>query len=221
MDRLPLVVLAFLLALPSIMCARDWADTAAKVERSVVRLTDREIMVDALTGEPHHVTGVCTGFSINETYSYFFTAYHCLNNGTTTDLTIDGIPARLLYANQELDIAVITANLHKPAIHARAKALRKGEQIATLGHGYGLADTLFRAGYVANPSLDLSASREFGPEFVGHWLMFDTSYIAGMSGGPVFDLDGKVVGVVQRADGQSGFGVNMSTILGATAFYWK
>lgn len=214
-----LLVVGLLFLLPSVDCARDWASTAAQVEKSVVLLTHREIEVNPFTGKSVRVTSICTGFSINELQSYFFTAYHCLNEGTTADLTIDGVPARLLFASKELDLAVITGNIHKPALRYNATPMRKGDQIATLGHGYGFNETLFRAGYVAHPSIDLST--EFGPDYVGLWLVFSTTYIGGMSGGPVFGLDGRVVGVVQQGDEYSGYGLNMTTILDATGFYWR
>lgn len=219
MKFLSTLILSVLLLFPSIDCARDWASTAAEVEHSVVLLTHREIIVNPFTGKSQRVQAICTGFSINEKQSYFFTAYHCLNEGTAADLKIDGVPARLLYGNKTLDLAVITADLHKPALSYNRQLLRKGDQIATLGHGYGFTETLFRAGYVAHPSIDLST--EFGAEYVGQWLVFDMPYIGGMSGGPVFGLDGRVVGVVQQADATSGYGLNMLTILDATGFYWR
>lgn len=214
-----LLTVGLLFLLPSVDCARDWANTAAQVEKSVVLLTHREVVENPFTGKEQRTTFICTGFSINEAQAYFFTAYHCLNNGTAADLKIDGHPARLLYANKELDLAVITADLHKPALRYNNKPLRKGDEIATLGHGHGFNETLFRAGYVAHPSIDLST--EFGPDYVGLWLVFSTTYIGGMSGGPVFGLDGRVVGVVQQGDEYSGYGLNMATILDATGFYWR
>lgn len=219
--RIPIILSVILLALMSsrVDCAHSWVGTAAQVERSVIIVTHREVIINPFTGESQRVTATCTGFSVNDRYSYFITAYHCLNEGTAADLKIDGLPARLLYANKALDLAVITADLHKPALRASTSALRKGDEIATLGHAYGFIDTLFRAGHVANPSIDLDSA--FGPGYNGQWLIFDAPYIGGMSGGPVFALDGRVVGIVQQADEISGFGLNIKTILGATGFYWK
>lgn len=210
---LSVLVVLTLIACPT--CAGDWANTAAQVDRSIVRVTHPESEVDS-KGNVIKFVGICTGFSIAERDGYFLTDYHCLNAGTAADLLVDGSQARLLYKNKYLDLAVVTANLHKPALRPSQRPLRKGEQIATLGHGYGIDDTLFRGGYVALPSFD---KREFN--MVGHWLVFDTPYIGGMSGGPVFGLDGKVVGIVQQADELSGFGLGIQTILDATDYYWK
>lgn len=212
------LLIAFIMS-PAVTSARDWATTAARVEKSLVRITHPIIMIDVDTGKILKGTSVCTGFSIDEGTGYFFTAYHCLNKGTANGLLIDKEPARLLYANMELDLAVITGPTHKPALRVSDRVLRKGDQIATLGHGYGFNETLFRAGYVAHPGVDLSG--EFGRPYIGLWVILDAPYIGGMSGGPVFDLDGRVVGVVQQADGYSGFGLNMDTILESTGFYWK
>ena len=94
--------------------------------------------------------------------------------------------------------------------------LRKGEPTGTLGHGYGFIDTIFRAGYVSHPGIDPYRMGERG-----QILIFDAAYVGGMSGGPVFTLDEMVVGIVQSTDDVSGFGLNMSSILHATSFYWQ
>lgn len=209
MGRRLSVALLSLLLIPTIICARDWAETAARIEQSVVRLSHPDIIVNPRTGDKIKATGICSGFSIAEKDGYILTDYHCLHNGTADGLTVDGVPAQLLYANKTMDLAVVSADVHKPALRPSRVPLRKGDAVAALGHAYGFSDTLFRAGYVAHPRLD------------GKWLVFDTTYIGGMSGGPIFVMDGTVVGIVQQTDDNSGFGLTIQTVLNLTSVYWK
>jgi S1-C subfamily serine protease len=214
MKAIVALTLAFLL-LPVSACAQSWADVVGRVDPSLARI-EFTAVVPTWFGGTQEVKASCTAFSINEQYGYFMTAAHCLNNGTTETLTLDGFPARLLYREVMLDLAVIAADLHKPAMVPSAAVLRKGDEIATLGYGYGLHDSLFRAGHVANPLVDLA---QF--ELPNLWLAFDNGYIGGMSGGPVFDRDGYVVGLVQLSDEYSGFGITIATILEETSAFWE
>jgi S1-C subfamily serine protease len=217
MRILPVTLTACFVLLPSLAaCAPTWADTVATVEHSIVRLEFTAKAVDFWTGKEFEARATCTGFSIHEQYGYFMTAAHCLNNGTANGLTADKYPARLLYRNDDLDLAVLAVDLHKPALSFSLVPLRKGDEIGTLGFGYGLTDSLFRAGYVAHPSIDLS---EF--ELPNLWLAFSAPYIGGMSGGPVFDRNGQVVGLVQLSDNLTGFGITIDEILNATRQYWQ
>ena len=214
---LPAVIATLsLLILPVATSARDWADTIDRIQRSVVRVTHLVVWTDPQTGRTHRGSSVCAGSSINEIHSYYLTAFHCLDEGTGKDLKINGLPARLLLADKNSDLAVITADLHRPAVRASTRQLRKGEQVGTLGFAYGFIDSIFRTGYISHPSIDPYRHGE-----MGQILIIDNGYIGGQSGGPVFDLDGRIVGIVQSTDDVSGFGLNISTILHSTRFYWQ
>ena len=52
------------------------------------------------------------------------------------------------------------------------------------------------------------------PEQMPPGLFVAGQYIPGMSGGPVVDHDGKIVGIVQQSNSGIGFGVGVSTIQG-------
>ena len=77
---------------------------------------------------------------------------------------------------------------------------KTGQPIAAAGFGYGLPGHMFRVGVVSNPAKDLS------PELTGLWLETDQPYVGGMSGGPVVNARGRVIGMVQRYNDAIGIG---------------
>lgn len=227
----PTLIAAVFVLLPSFTIAKDfsWAEVVKKVYPSVVAVQRK--MVDVPI-EGHEVSSapmsleeaisatpktVCTGFVINAHQDYVMTAHHCLNDGTDTNVFVDGEPTRLLWSSAALDAAVLSVKTRKPAIKRSLLPLEWGTPVATLGYGYVLDGALFRAGYVANPSLKFPASGY--PDAV--WFMFDSQFISGMSGGAVFDSNGQVVSMVQMGDNWSGIGRPIAHIYAASTAYWQ
>lgn len=219
---LALLLAVFLLTAQTADSTFSWPGIAARVEKSLARVTFPVVVgiaLDVETGDwgPWIAEGVCTAFSINQKAGYFQSDYHCVAEPDYLDgMRIDGQPLTVVYANPALDLAVFQADLHKPALKRSKKKLEPGMNIATYGFGYGGTLPLFRAGVIAQLNYDLGPS--YGP---AHWLTFDQPFIGGMSGGPVFDLDGKVVGIVQLGDAESGYALPIETLFAHTGGYWR
>jgi S1-C subfamily serine protease len=198
--------------------AYDWSATVRRVDASVVRLEHPVTMTNIFTGETLEMKSACTGFVINQREGYVMTAYHCLNDGTTVNLSVDkkiGQANWLVFADEKLDIAVVSAPVTtRPALKPSRVGLQKGQEIGALGFGYGLQRSLFRAGYVSNIAVDVD------PEIPGPWFLFDGPFIGGMSGGPVFNTRGEVVSVVQMSNELMGLGRPFSRIYSATRAFW-
>jgi S1-C subfamily serine protease len=208
--------LTLVLALP--LSAHSWVSVVQKLAPSIVRLETQM-----------HYT--CTGFSIGE--GYFMTAHHCLNTDNfENEGASDSFPPtmsivwrnakifvapEIVYDDAALDVTVLHGRLYLPALRPELRTFA-GEPVATYGYGYGQEQPFFRHGYVASPSNTLP----WGHNLAGQWFVIDTPYIGGMSGGPVVNEKGRVVGLVQMSDRSlSGFGRPLSLLYEATKSFWK
>lgn len=96
--------------------------------------------------------------------------------------------ARVLGANYSKDIAMVKlpGNLEWPALElGESKSLEAGDWVVALGHS---------AGFDANrpPPVRFGRVVSEGP---GNFLTTDCTLIGGDSGGPLFDLEGRVIGI--------------------------
>lgn len=202
------IVLSAILAL--LLCinldAANWTKVIARAERSIVRIT-----ADVKNDKGEDAEKVCTGFTINEKKGYVLSAAHCLGPNS---LFVDDILAVVTFVDQEHDLLVIT-NLgdSHPALKYRRKPVQAGLPALALGFGYGEYDVISKIAHIANPAFE-------GPDG-DVWLMFDSGYVHGMSGGPVLDMDGRVMGTVQRTDDVTGAGRPLAVMLELTGKFWE
>jgi S1-C subfamily serine protease len=211
-----LLVLSFLFT-PLSMSAYDWSSTVRTVNASVVRLSHPVQVMNPFSGEVLTVQTSCTGFVINRKAGYVLTAEHCLNDGTTEALVVAGArpgPIWLVFRDAALDIAVISVPITRPALKPSRVVIQQGQMIGAMGFGYGFTRPMFRAGYVANIGVEVD------PELPGVWALFDGPFIGGMSGGPIFNEKGAVVGVVQMSNEVMGLWRPFSAVYVATRAFW-
>jgi S1-C subfamily serine protease len=129
--------------------------------------------------------GRCSGFCVNSEKGNFITAGHCLGD----ELKIDGKNATIIAQDHVLDIAVIT--LGEPV---NVAALQLGKQPR-------FRDKLELLGFpLSSPQL-FSIPVIFQGDFYMTYLEPDRavmigSSMPGMSGGPILNSTGKVVGMV-------------------------
>ena len=182
MPRLP--ALLFLL-LPTLAIAQD-----AKTVEQLAEEAKESIVVIQYTGRDGRQVGLGTGFVIAED-GLIATNFHVIGEGRPITVVLaDGTKheATAVHASDRtLDLAVvrIKAKKLKPLGLARSAKLKKGQPIVTLGHPRGLEHSVV-AGV-------LSGTRDV--EGVS-MLQVAIPIEQGNSGGPVLDLQGRVVGVV-------------------------
>lgn len=176
--------------------AADWSDVVKQAERSVVW---------AQVGE----SGGCTAFIINQAQHYLLTAGHCYP-GKEGILWVDSVPAKVVLLDTKRDLMVVEAkdiDPTRPALKLAAKNPVIGQEVMSIGFGFALERPFFRQAHVQDDKMALSGV-DGGP-----FISTDAPFVPGQSGGPVVDLFGAVVAIVQRGDGgTTGLGVGVETI---------
>lgn len=120
---------------------------------------------------------------------------------------VDGFPAETVHVDGKLDIAVIrTAFPQKGRISISCQKPKSGDQVFAVGYAHGEDFVVQR--YAATGT---KASRFHGP-FAGLTVFKGHGY-GGMSGGPIFDGSGQMVGILNAGNAT---GMMMGRMLGET-----
>lgn len=161
-----------------------------KVSPSIVRVTsEREF-----NGEKG--TYVCAGTVVHGLQHHVLTAEHCVSdNGKLVPVDVDGVRATLLKVSADL-VLLSVPDLDKPSIAFRKEHATMGEVTYAFGFGYGRPTVLMR------PIIWLVTYHNNNDQ---EELVVDGPFINGMSGGPVVDADGNMLGVVQKSNPALGF----------------
>ncbi len=188
----------FLLVCALFSMAADWTTTAGKLAKSVVYIETTQ--------------GSCTGFVINgeavnkdkEHVSWILTAAHC----DGPELYADQTSAKVLWKDTKKDLLVLeTSDLNRPALLIAKDNPKIGDDLASYGYGWGLERPMFRAAHVSDDKTYIPEDGIGGP-----LIVIDAQYVPGMSGGPVVNVAGEVVSIVQRGGQGVGIGVGAETL---------
>ncbi|MBV9929203.1 MAG: trypsin-like peptidase domain-containing protein [Acidobacteria bacterium] len=178
-----------------------------KVRQSVVIVRTKQVEVAPAPGQVMSVVdGLGSGVLISND-GRILTAAHVVQ---TADVALvvfpDGqeIEAHVIGSDVRADVALLKLD-HPPAGIAPVAVgdsdkVEVGDQIFVIGAPYGLEQTL-SAGHVSGRhQLDRKTESSGGVEF----LQTDAAINSGNSGGPVFTMDGEVVGIVSSIMSRSG-----------------
>ncbi|SMF68999.1 serine protease Do [Xaviernesmea oryzae] len=125
---------------------------------------------------------------------YIVTNNHVIDNATSIKVTLDDgteLPAKLVGADAKSDLAVVKIDAPKPLatiVWGDSDKLNAGDQILAIGNPFGIGTTV-TAGIVSARGRDLHS----GP--YDDFIQIDAPINHGNSGGPLVDLQGKVVGI--------------------------
>ena len=142
---------------------------------------------------PRHVTSLGSGFIIDPT-GYIVTNNHVIEGADQISVTLnDGttLPAKLIGRDEKTDLALLKVVPKKPLPAAQfgdSDKARIGEWVIAIGNPFGLGGTV-TAGIVSARNRDINS----GP--YDDFIQTDAPINRGNSGGPLFDMDGNVVGV--------------------------
>lgn len=149
---------------------------ATPVERtsaSIIRLTSE-------SGQ-----GFCTGFMVAP--NRILTASHCIENAVFAD----GTPTQLIQKDDYYDLAVLSTVSAKHPLRIRVAPTTYDEPLKGIGYGFGWDKPLVTVFRVMIPNHKIT------PEAVSGVIMQGQA-IGGMSGGPLIDSQGQVVGINLR-----------------------
>ena len=143
--------------------------------------------------QPQQAEALGSGFIISPD-GYIVTNNHVIDNATAIKVTLDDgteLPATLVGADPKSDLAVVKITAPKPLpviSWGDSDRLKAGDQILAIGNPFGIGTTV-TAGIVSARGRDLHS----GP--YDDFIQIDAPINHGNSGGPLVDVEGKVVGI--------------------------
>ena len=180
---------------------RDEADLVAAVRPVFVDIYNRGVVVDPdkPEGMPGHALRVKdevgSGFIVDPS-GLIVTNRHVVDGAYALSVTLaDGshVPATLVGKALTLDIALIKVDVGRPLPVAKlgdSDKLRLGERVVAIGNPLGFAGSV-SSGIIS------AFHRNIGLSAYDDLIQTDAAINQGNSGGPLFNMDGEVIGVNQ------------------------
>lgn len=149
---------------------------------------------DENEGPTREARSLGSGFFISDT-GYIVTNNHVVEGATEIEVSLeDGreLEAELVGTDSQTDLAVL--KVKEPGVYPyvefeTSQEVRRGDWVVALGNPFGLGGTA-TAGILSADGRDLGNSNPYTD-----FLQIDASINRGNSGGPTFDLYGRVIGV--------------------------
>jgi len=183
-------------------------EVAARIQPSVVHI---EAIVK-LNDRRSEVTG--SGV-IASSDGRIITNHHVLDDAEKVTVTVPGLkkryPAQVVGTDPQTDIALLRIQPDSPLAAAplgSAKPVRVGQWVLAIGNPYGLDGTV-SLGIVSAKGRNLEI-----PDLLNDFIQTDAMIDRGSSGGPLVDLEGRVIGINSRGQGRGiGFTIPIDTAL--------
>lgn len=202
--------LFLLLFIYSFSQAQDLSALFEKVSSSVVQIQTKEIefvgegqLKEAVTAE-----GLGSGVLISQD-GLILTAAHVVQTAEDVKVVFKNnevIPAKIIATEQTADVALIKL-IWPPSdkkIHiakaADSDKVKTGEQVFVIGSPYGLTQSL-SVGHISGRHAKKSVSHQMT---LMEFFQTDASINTGNSGGPMFNMNGEVIGIVSYILSESG-----------------
>jgi serine protease Do len=158
-------------------------------------------------GAPRHVTSLGSGFIIDPS-GFIVTNNHVIEDSDQITVTLnDGtsLPAKVVGRDLKTDLALLKVTPKKPLPATRfgdSDHARIGDWVMAIGDPFGLGSTV-TAGIVSARNRNINA----GP--YDDFIQTDAPINRGNSGGPLFDMDGNVIGINSAIFSPSGGSVGI------------
>ena len=140
---------------------------------------------------PRHMMAAGSGFVISPD-GYLVTNNHVVESATKVTVVFeDGneMDGKVIGTDPRTDLAVVKVDgSNLPYVQFSEDEARVGDWVVAVGNPFGLGGTV-TAGIVSARGRDIGGSNQ------GDFLQIDAAVNTGNSGGPAFNLEGKVIGV--------------------------
>src|SRR5882757_3183363 len=156
---------------------------------------------------PRHVTSLGSGFIIDAS-GYIVTNNHVIEDSDQITVSLqDGtqMPAKVIGRDVKTDLALLKVVSRKPLPATRfgdSDKARIGDWVIAIGDPFGIGSTV-TAGIVSARNRNINA----GP--YDDFIQTDAPINRGNSGGPLFDMDGNVIGINSQIYTPSGGSVGI------------
>jgi serine protease Do len=206
------------------MSDKDRSDQQKQMEEFMQRFAERfgQPMQPGQPGKPgakpqrpaQKGQAVGTGFIVDEK-GWIVTNHHVVGKADEILVTMsDGrkLPAKLIGGDEKTDIALIKVESDKPLPYVTfgdASKVRVGQPVMAVGNPFGLGGTV-TTGIVSARGRDIQS----GP--FDDYIQTDAAINRGNSGGPLFDMEGKVIGINTAIFSPSGGSVGLGFAIPAS-----
>ncbi len=177
---------------PPVVYQKTLADRYAEQSIAVVKIISVE-------------KGMGTGFFIDD-YTVV-TANHVVGNDEKVIIKLKGNPldyiGTVVKVSEETDLAIITVEtpFRNQYLELTEKRQQVGESVYVIGHPLGLNWSI-SSGIISH------LNRKTIERKLGKFIQIDAPVSSGSSGGPVFNANGKVIGIISyHAKGWDGLGI--------------
>ena len=144
--------------------------------------------------QPRKSTSLGSGFIIDAKNGYVVTNNHVIQDADEITVILQddtNIKAELIGKDPKTDVALLKINTNHPLVavpFGDSDAMRVGDWVLAIGNPFGLGGSV-TAGIISARQRDINA----GP--YDDFLQTDASINRGNSGGPMFNLNGEVIGI--------------------------
>ena len=206
------------LAAPSGAAASDAAALDALQARIIEisqRVTPSVVHIEAIVKHNDRRAQVTGSGLVVDPAGLILTNEHVIEKAEKVTVIVPGrkqkYPARVLGSDHQTDIGVVRVTPESPLLAAEigdSDALLVGQWVLAIGNPYGLEGTV-SFGIVSAKGRNLEL-----PHLLNDFIQTDAMIDQGSSGGPLVDLEGRVVGINSRGQGRGiGFTIPIDTAL--------
>lgn len=163
----------------------------------------RQFLEGMQQGVPRKSSSLGSGFLIAQEgkKAFIVTCNHVIDGADEIKITLHNgkeLDATVIGRDKRTDIALLgveTSEKLTVASWGDSSKARVGDWVIAIGNPFGLGSTV-TTGIISTTARDISArTRRGGADYVSGYIQTDASINMGNSGGAMFDIDGKVLGI--------------------------